>query len=64
MSSISTAISAPRRMPDLRALRPSAEPNVGILGKPSLSASELLLDFLPDALELVLGIRAAPRNQS
>jgi hypothetical protein len=43
--------------------RPSSEVKPGIAGTRKLSASELLLDDLPEALE-VLGIHAAAANGS
>ena len=55
MSRTGTAISLALRLPDLPAARPSHVVTTGLSGKPNLSASELLLDYLPDALE-VLGI--------
>ncbi|HEX2318980.1 MAG TPA: hypothetical protein VHJ18_08360 [Streptosporangiaceae bacterium] len=61
MSRTGAAISLALHLPDLPAALPSHAVTTGLPGKPKLSASELLLDYLPDALE-VLGICAVTRN--
>jgi hypothetical protein len=55
MSRTGTAIRLALDLPDLPTARPSHAVMAAPSGNPSLSTSELLLDYLPDALE-VLGI--------
>jgi hypothetical protein len=55
MSRTGTAISLALHLPHVPAAQPSHAVTGALSGKPNLSASELLLDYLPDALE-VLGI--------
>jgi hypothetical protein len=55
MSRTGAAISLALHLPDLPAARNFHAVTAALSGKPNLSASELLLDYLPDALE-VLGI--------